>query len=90
MSRSSSMVSIWGSPYIESRWLIPYLIAYTGKVRLKGVPFFRLQVYEREGISLVEVCHKVEKSVISASKMGKIFWFCDLFISERNVRLHNS
>ena len=31
---------------------------------------FRLQIYEREGISLVEVSERVGKSVIVASKMA--------------------
>ena len=30
-------------------------IAYTGKIHPKGI-LFRLQVYEREGILLLEVC----------------------------------
>ena len=47
--------------------------------------FLRLQVqrYERVGISLVEVCERVGRSVISVGKMHfvavKTFWFCDLF-----------
>ena len=40
-------------------------MAYTGRLRLKGVPFFRLQVYEREGILRVKVYESVGKSVIS-------------------------
>ena len=32
--------------------------------RPKGVPFFRLQVYEKVGISLVEVYGRIGKSVI--------------------------
>ena len=31
------------------------MMAYTGRLRPKGVSFFRLQVYERVGISLDEV-----------------------------------
>ena len=31
------------------------MMAYTGRLRPKGVPFFRLQVHERVGISVVEV-----------------------------------
>ena len=52
-------------------------------------------MYEREGITLVEVFERVVKSVILVSKKGpkgltitfygcenveKTFWFCDLFI----------
>ena len=44
------------------------LMAYTGRLRSKGVPFFRLLVYERAGISLVELYRRVEKSVI---------WVCE-------------
>ena len=41
------------------------IMAYTGMLRPKGVPFFKLQVYERVGISLVKVYERVGKSVIS-------------------------
>ena len=34
-------------------------MAYTGRLALKGVPFFRLLLYEREGILLVEVYESV-------------------------------
>ena len=34
------------------------------RLRPKGVPFIRLQVYERVGISLVEVYKRVGKSII--------------------------
>ena len=40
------------------------MMAYTGRLRTKGVPF-RLQVYERVETSLVEVYKKVRKSVMS-------------------------
>ena len=46
-------------------------MAYTGRLRLKGVPFFRLQVYEREGILLVEAYESVGKSVISVRKKAQ-------------------
>ena len=39
------------------------IMAYTGRLRPKGVPFFRLQVYKRVGISQVEICKRVRKSV---------------------------
>ena len=39
-----------------------------GEVSPEGVPFYRRQVYERMGISLVEVHERVEKSVISVFK----------------------
>ena len=47
------------------------IMAHTsaGKLRPKGVPFFRLYRYERVGISLVEVYERVGKSVISVCKM---------------------
>ena len=40
------------------------IMAYTGRLRPKVVPFFRLQVYKRVGISQVEVHKRVGKSVI--------------------------
>ena len=43
-------------------------MAYTGRLPLKGVPFFRLQVYDRVGILLVEVYESVGLSVISVRK----------------------
>jgi len=49
---------------LPQRGVLPIMV-YTGRLRPKGVPFFRLQVYERVGISLVEVYERVEKSVIS-------------------------
>ena len=48
----------------KSRWVLP-IMAYTGKLRPnceRGI-FSRLQVYERVGISIVEVHERVEKSV---------------------------
>ena len=36
----------------------------TGRLRPKGVSFFRLQLYERGGILLFEVYDRVGKSVI--------------------------
>ena len=46
-------------------------MAYTGRLRLKGVPFFRLQVYDTVGILLVEVCESVGSSVISVRKKAQ-------------------
>ena len=40
------------------------LMTYTGRVCPKGGPFFKLQVYEKVGISLVEVYGRIGKSVI--------------------------
>ena len=37
------------------------MMAYTGRLRPKGVFFFRLQVYQRVGVSLIEVYKKVGK-----------------------------
>ena len=48
----------------KSRGVLP-IMAYTGKLRPnceRGI-FSRLQVYERAGISIVEVHERVEKSV---------------------------
>ena len=47
------------------------MMAYTGRLRPKGIPFFRLQVYERVGISLVVVCKGVGKSVIWVCKRAQ-------------------
>ena len=63
----------------------------------KGGTFLRPQVYERVAISLGEVytkgreiCHFVYKSrkranicILIREKVGKTFWFCDLFIFKR-------
>ena len=45
----------------RGRGVLP-MMAYTGRPRPKGVPFFRLQVYERVGISLLDVYKRVGKS----------------------------
>ena len=47
------------------------LKSYTGKLRLKGVPFFRLQVYERLGILLVEVFERVGNLSFGSVKWPK-------------------
>ena len=66
-------------------------MAYTGRLRRsKGVPFFRLQVFERVGILLYKVYERERKSVIWVCekaqraeqanllyKVGKTFYFCD-------------
>ena len=52
---------------LESRGVLP-MMAYTGRLRPKWGTFFRLQVYERVGISLVDVNKRVGKSVI---------WVCE-------------
>ena len=52
------------------RRLLP-IIAYTGRLLPKGLPFFSLQVYEMLGISLVEVYECVGKYVISSVKRLK-------------------
>ena len=44
------------------------IMAYKGRFRQKRGTFFRLQVYETVGISLVEVYERVGKSLI---------WVCD-------------
>ena len=45
----------------------PYNSLY-GRLHPKGGTFFRLQVYERVGISIVEVHERVGKSVTSVCK----------------------
>ena len=35
------------------------IMVYTGRLRPKGVPFFRLQVYQRVGIPLVVIYERV-------------------------------
>ena len=37
---------------------------YTGRLRPKGVPFFRLEVYKRVGISRVKVQKRAGKTVL--------------------------
>ena len=44
------------------------MMAYTGRLHPKGVSFFMIQVYERVGISLVELYRRVESTVI---------WVCE-------------
>ena len=46
-------------------------VTFTGILRPKGATFFRLQVYERVAISLVEVYERVGKSVISVGKKAQ-------------------
>ena len=43
-------------------------MAYTGRLRPKGVPFFSLQVNEMVGISLVEVYEWVGKYITAVGK----------------------
>ena len=38
-------------------------VAYTGGLRMKGAPFFRLQVYERVGEFVISVGKKGSKGV---------------------------
>ena len=47
------------------------MMAYRRRFRPNGVSFFRLQVYERVGISLVEVYKWVEKSVMCACESAQ-------------------
>ena len=46
-------------------------MAYTGGIRPKGHLFGGLQMYERVGISLVEVYEMAGKSVISVCRKAK-------------------
>ena len=75
------MSTCWG---LIPRGGTPYNGLY-GEAPPEMGTFLRLQGqgYERVGISLVEVCERVGRSVISVGKMHfvavKTFWFCDLF-----------
>ena len=42
-----------------------HIMDYTGRLRQKGIPFLRVQVYERARISQVEAYERVRKSVIA-------------------------
>ena len=55
----------------KPRGVLLSLIAYTGRLRPKKGSFFRLQVYERVGASLVEVYEWVGKSVILVYKKAQ-------------------
>ena len=80
------------------------IIAYTGRLHPKGGTFFRLQVYERVGISLVEVHERVGKSVTlvckkaspktdafyGCEKVKEMFLFCNLFIILKTVQIYRS
>ena len=72
------MINFWASSADETEYklsrgggVVLPLKSYTGKLCLKGVPFFRLQAYERVGISLVEVFKRVGKSVIWVCEMAQ-------------------
>ena len=58
------------------------IMSYTGRLRPKGIPFFRLQVYKRVGISLVVVCKRIRKSVISSVKRPKRANRCILWLGK--------
>ena len=49
---------------LGSRRGVSPIMAYTGRLRPKGVSLFRLQVHESGGILLFEVYERVLKSVI--------------------------
>ena len=55
-------------PCLAGGGVVLPIMAYTGRLRRKGVPLFRLQVYERIAILLIEVYERVGKSVI---------WVCE-------------
>ena len=55
----------------KPRGVLLSLIDYTGRLRPKKGSFFRLQVYERVGASLVEVYEWVGKSVILVYKKAQ-------------------
>ena len=48
------------------------IMVFAGRFTPERNIFFRLQVYERVGLSLVEVCERVGKSVFSVCKMIKV------------------
>ena len=52
-------------------WGVLPIMAYTGRLRPKGVLFLWLQVYQRVGILLVEVYERVAKSVIWVCKRAR-------------------
>ena len=77
---------------VESRTLerggaVIFFTALYGEAPPERGTFFRLQVYERVGISLVGVYERKGKSAISVGceKVKKTFWLCDLFIFKDNV-----
>ena len=57
--------------YPPGRGVLLPLRSYTGKLRPKGIPFFRLLVYERLGILFVEVFKRAGKSVIWVCEMAQ-------------------
>ena len=67
--------SIWRALRIlddnELRGDLWSLMVYTGRASQKGGVFFRLQVYERVGISLFELYKRVGKSVFWVCKRAK-------------------
>ena len=78
----------------KPRGLLP-IMAYTGMLLPKGVPFsgFRyiekvgntvVEVYERVGKSVISVCNKSQKGltreIYGCDKVEKAVRFCDLFI----------
>ena len=70
------------------------IMAYTGRLHLKGVPCTSLRSMRGQGFHYFEVHERVGKSVIlvvespkglanafyCCEKVEEIFWFCDLFI----------
>ena len=55
-----------------------------GEARPKRGTFFRLQVHERVGKSVISVCKKAQKGLqmhfMAVKRSKKKFWICDLFI----------
>ena len=83
----------WRDVGLRSRGSTPYNGLYGEALPERGI-FFRLQVYEGVGISLVEVYEMVAKSFISVwkgftdafcgwEKVEKTFWFCNLLVFQR-------
>ena len=72
------MVSFWTSSADETEYKLslgggggtPFRVLYGEALSERGT-FFRLQVYERVGILLVEVFKRVEKSVIWVCEMAQ-------------------
>ena len=48
-----------------------------GEAPPKGVTFFKFQVFERKGVSLVEVYERIVNSVIVVCKLTGAFYCCE-------------
>ena len=74
----------WRKPYERIKFRgegTPYNVLY-GEAPPKRDTFFQAQVYERVGISLVVVCKRIRKSVISSVKRPKRANRCILWLGK--------